>query len=425
MSKILPYIILHIRLDEPVPAVLLPLIQTSGYYCIFWWTNIPLGELFIEPKSSISKEGFERMMEKAIQPAIDFYVGQGGIHDKDGRFSPVNDREAFAGLMDAVSARYISTTLPEVVDVSIVICTRNRSSSLKRCLDMLQNQKSRPYEIIVIDNAPSDDSSYLVVQQFGNGIKYFKEPRPGLDIARNTGATTAQASVVAYVDDDVLVHPMWTYQIWKTFSDPDVAALTGLVIASELNTESQQIFEKYWSFNRGYVDQAYDHDFITKYLKSGPPVWEIGAGANMAFRKSVFEQVGYFDERLDVGAAGCSGDSELWYRILLKGLKICYNPRAVVFHEHRRELDALHNQLFNYMRGHAASALIQQELDERAGYRKRIYKELPNYYRVLLRKGFPFYKHRYRTLLSEWSGLLSGIRFYRKHKSAPLKNFPG
>jgi glycosyltransferase involved in cell wall biosynthesis len=425
MKKSFPYIILHVQLEGTGERLLLPLLESSAYYCIFWWEQIPLGQLFIEPGANITGEHLENEVATAIQPALDYYVSQTGFTSQDNIPSFFAQRRAFAEMMDKVSASYNPPALNDVVDVSIVVCTRNRSKYLKRCLEVLQKQQCRPHEIIVVDNAPTDSSTFDVVQKFGNDVQYVREPRPGLDIARNTGAARATGSVIAYVDDDVFVHPLWTCQISQTFRDSKVAAATGLVIASALDTESQQIFEKYWSFNRGYTDRTYDHEFLNRNLADGPPVWEIGAGANMAFRKSIFDEVGYFDERLDVGAAGCSGDSELWYRILAKGFIIHYNPRAIVYHEHRQELEALHKQLFNYMRGHAAAALIQQSQNEQAGYRRRIFNVLPEYYSHLLREGFPMYKRRYRTVFTEIRGLLSGIIFYRKHKARPSKIFPG
>ncbi|MEJ7770118.1 MAG: glycosyltransferase family 2 protein, partial [Chitinophagaceae bacterium] len=178
---------------------------------------------------------------------------------------------------------------------------------------------------------------------------------------------------------------------------------------------AQQIFEKYWSFNRGYIGKVYDSVFIKKSLA----VWEIGAGANMAFRKSLFEQVGYFDERLDVGAAGCSGDSEFWHRILFNGFTIVYSPRAVVYHEHRKEINDLKSQLFNYMRGFAAAALIQHNQDTKAGYKQHLYKGLPRHYIGQLNKGFPGYAFNYVTVFSEIQGLISGILFFRKNRNKP------
>ncbi len=192
--------------------------------------------------------------------------------------------------------------------------------------------------------------------------------------------------------------------------------MTGLVIAAELETEAQLIFEKHWSFNRGYIDKIYNTDFFKSTLASGPPVWEIGAGANMAFRKSVFEKTGYFDEILDAGAAGCNGDSEMWFRILSKGFTIHYNPRAVVFHEHRKDLKGLKKQIFYYMRGFTTAALIQQKQHPEAGYNYRL-RRLARYYGDLTIREFPHYRFQYKTLWAENCGFFSGLLFYHKNKN--------
>ena len=273
-----------------------------------------------------------------------------------------------------------------------------------------------PLEIIVVDNAPVDDETFKVASDF-RLVTYVKEPRPGLDIARNAGARAAKGSIVAYTDDDVELHPWWVYQVNETFVKTTASAMTGLVIASELKTRSQLIFERYWSFNRGYTDKLYDPHFLIEHMKEGPPVWEIGAGANMAFRRSAFDKAGYFDERLDVGAAGCNGDSEMWFRILLRGGSINYNPRAVVFHEHRREIKSLRKQLFSYMRGFTTAALIQQNQNDNTGYRKHLYYKLPVHYLKLIMRGFPRYHSRYTTVFDELRGVWSGIRYYQRNKN--------
>src|SRR5690606_20784147 len=183
---------------------------------------------------------------------------------------------------------------------------------------------------------------------------YIWEPTPGLDIARNTGIKAAKMPLVFFLDDDVVIHPLCLWRTWIDFETTDADAITGLVLPLSLLTEAQLIFEKFWSFNKGFTDVLYDQSFLINNRDEAPRVWDIGAGANMAFKKSIFNRIGFFDPRLDVGAAGCSGDSEIWHRILLNGYKINYNPRAIAFHDHRKEMKDLKKQLFYYMRGHAA-----------------------------------------------------------------------
>jgi len=414
MHKINPYLIRHVQLKTQDISIITTLEVDKSYYFVFWWLNIPLGHLYVEKGDHVD---FTKKMFEVIVPTLKkYYDNDQHINDIINAYKN-KDFLKFSMLIEKTVSPYLLNEIPENVDISVVICTRNRSESLKNTLESLNSQVCKPGEIIVVDNAPTDDSTKLVVESYEN-VNYYKEPRPGLDIARNSGARAAKYPVVAYTDDDVMVDAMWSYRIWETFLEENIHAMTGLVIASSLETESQQIFEKKWGFNKGYQDIYFNKDFVNN-PSSVPRVWDIGAGANMAFRKSAIEEVNYFDDRLDVGAAGCSGDSEIWFRILSKNMSIHYNPRAVVYHEHRKEIKQLHKQLFGYMRGHSASVLIQHDQNKKAGYKKYLYFEIPRYYFFLIRQGFPNYKFRYQTLWSEIKGLISGIIFYYKNRKQP------
>jgi len=412
------YAITHVRL-ESAQAAPLPALPGQGQYLVFWWKELALGHLFIGPNRPLAAAAYEAARQVSIAPAVRHYAsttawpGLGGPDWSD----PQDVARWDAGLTTWLPV----AELPQQVPVSVVICTRNRAAPLRRCLQMLRALDCAPAEIVVVDNAPTDASAHGVVGEFA-GVVYVREPRPGLDIARNTGIRAANSPVVAFVDDDVVVHPWLLYRVWETFQDPATAAMTGLVLALDLHTEAQLIFEQHWSFNRGYVDKWYGPDYLKAAPNAAVPVWEIGAGANMAFRKSVFEQVGYFDELLDVGAAGCSGDSEMWHRILAYGHTIRYNPRAVVYHEHRREMAALKRQLFYYMRGHAAAALTQQAQQPQAGYARYLYRDIPKHYFYLIKAGFPFFRFRSSTLWAELQGLASGVAFhYRTRTRTPTR----
>ncbi len=415
-----PYKITHVFIDKQQSLLNIEL-SSEGNYLVFWWKNIPLGDVFLAPEEKPAGADFVEAFIKAINPTLSFYIsGNSSVAPADWQ-QLVRDQHmaAFAAWLDNLLTPWITTEVPDKVPVSVVICTRNRAKDLHTCLRMLQNLACHPAEIIVVDNAPTDASTQEVVEQFA-GVTYVKEPRPGLDIARNTGVKSANTPLVAFVDDDVEVDPLWVFKVWEGFQDPSTAAMTGLVIAVELETEAQFLFERFWGFNRGYIDKVYNKAYFDQTLSYGPPIWEIGAGANMAFRKSVFEEAGYFDELLDVGAAGCNGDSEMWFRILAKGHTIRYNPRAVVFHKHRKDLEALNRQLFFYMRGHAAAALIQQRQCQTAGYRTYLFWELPKWYFKLLFKGFPRYDFRYSLLRSEITGLGSGVLYYFKTRKKQI-----
>jgi len=396
----------------------------QGNYLVFFWKKIALGHVFLEADQVLTEEEYYVSLLTGIKPTVQAYAAKSQrSNDQWPTWLMERDLKRWSTWMDAVFAAFLPANLPPQVPISVVICTRNRASTLRLCLDSLRSMACQPEEIVIIDNAPTDDSTRKVVEDYP-GVRYCLESRPGLSYARNTGVAQAQCSVLAFTDDDVILHPDWAYRVWETFQDEAVFAMTGLVIVSELRTEAQQIFEKHWSFNRGYQDVFYDSAYLSRVLPIGPPVWHIGAGANNAFRKKVFNEVGLFDERLGAGASGCSEDSEMWFRILTHGHTIHYNPRAVVYHGHREHIHELHSQIFSYMRGHVAAALIQQQQQPEAGYSQHIYHHMPQQYYYLIKGGFPFFRFRNRTLLTELKGLVSGLIFYYRNRNRAPQQLP-
>jgi len=314
---------------------------------------------------------------------------------------------------------------PSTASVSVVICTRDRPDELRRCLASFPLQSRLPDEIIVVDNASEGTTTREVT--LAAGATYLREERAGLDFARNSGALAASGEFVLYTDDDTELHPLWIEKCVAAFDDPVVAAVTGLVLPATLGTEAQWLFEDQWSFGRGYERIDYDHAFYRATRGRGCPAWVVGAGANMAFRRTIFDEIGLFDERLDVGRAGCSGDSEYWYRILAAGLTCRYEPTAVVYHHHRATLQGLSSQVFHYMRGHAAALMVQHERTGDRGNLYRAFVTMPKHYaRRALGRLFRGERPSNRFLGEQVKGSAAGILYYwretRSGKRAPPKS---
>jgi hypothetical protein len=86
----------------------------------------------------------------------------------------------------------------------------------------------------------------------------------------------------------------------------------------------------------------------------------LGLGANMAFRRQIFERIGTFDTALDVGTPSHgAGDLDMFHRVLTSGGVAQYQPAAMVWHFHRRDLAALHRQLRDNGRAFGAYLLSQ------------------------------------------------------------------
>lgn len=423
----IPWKILHIELSENIPTL-----PNDGdcqkIYIVFWWHGVPLGHQEIDAAQlPIPATQLLNLAVQAITPAIGdrllsegFNVPLSEHSECQPEIKPANFQSLLALDKPLTKLNKYESNLDESVNemVSVVICTRNRPEQLARCLRSLKTLSPQPLEIIVVDNAPSNDETRKIVEQIP-GIHYVLEPRPGLSIARNTGIRHCTGDIIAFTDDDVVVHPDWLKRLQLCFKNPEVMAITGLILPAELETESQLIFEiGLGNFGWGYHTKVFDSKFFqaTKYL--GVPVWRIGAGANMAFRSCCFERVGNFDERLGAGASGCSEDSELWYRILAEGGVCLYEPTAVVFHYHRREIDSLKRQMYQYMRGHVTALFVQFERYKHWGNLRRLFWSLPKYYAGLLVKGLLWgFGLQHKTYLTEILGCFGGILYYLKNRN--------
>lgn len=236
-----------------------------------------------------------------------------------------------------------SRSTTDLPSVTVVVCTRDRPDDLAHCLPELARLAEKGAEVLIVDNCPRDGRTMRLVEKY-SGIGYIHEPKPGLNIARNRGLRAAQGEVVAFLDDDAIPDAGWLQSLLADFADPMVAVVTGITLPLELETPAQQWFEKTNSFGRGYVRRVFEAA-VTSVLGSG----QVGAGVNMAIRRSSITEIGFFDEALDSGTPTMSGgDQEFFSRALARGFRIVYEPAALVWHRHRRDWSDLRRTLFGY-----------------------------------------------------------------------------
>lgn len=250
---------------------------------------------------------------------------------------------ALVWLADTLGYDECATTTPSALTATIAICTRERPDDLARALEGVLRQTRSGHDVIVIDNAPDSSRTREVVARFPSA-RYVCEPRRGLNAARNRAVQEAAGDVVAFTDDDAVPEAEWLDALLANFSDPRVQCVTGLTLPSELETPAQELFEQVSPFARGFVRRTFDGQHDNPF-----EVGRVGAGANMAIRRSVLETIGPFDERLDGGMPTRSGgDHEMFVRILSAGHRIVYEPGAVSWHRHRRTHAELVDTIYGY-----------------------------------------------------------------------------
>lgn len=353
-------------------------------YAVLWAGSVPVGH--VELDAGVPRQVLVERLADAIAPAVgerlfpDVLRAHPPRHGT-GRSQPAASRSLephrlarARPLLEAIRG----TALPPP-DLSVVVCTRGRPVELERCLRALASLSPQPREIVIVDNTAEGPGCEELVRAFP-GASYVRERRPGLSVARNAGIRAATSALIAFTDDDTVADNGWAGRIVEPFSDAAVRAVTGLVLPLELESGAQVAFQREMGgFNHGYRGVSFDSAYFAEGFWWGSAAWHVGAGANMAFDRKVFDQVGLFDERLGAGASGCSEDSEMWYRILAAGGEIRYHPAAVVHHQHRRDASGLEAQIEQYMRGHLSALFVQFARHRRPGDLRRAIVTLPVY----------------------------------------------
>lgn len=301
---------------------------------------------------------------------------------------------------------------------TVAVCTRDRPDDLHRCLESLMRLSHEDNEYLVVDSFSATDETRRVVEAFPQ-VRYLRENRPGLDIARNRALREARSEVVAFLDDDAVADRNWLAELLRDFNDPWVLCVTGLTMPLELETEAQEWFETYSPFNRGFRRRVFhrsNHDPAA--------AGRVGAGANMALRRNVLNLVGEFDELLDAGTPTRSGgDTEMFARILNRDYRIVYEPAALAWHCHRRSWKELREVIYGY--GVGVYAYWTRQLVVEGNWRVVKHaigwlsdQQVPNLLRSLLHRSgsVPL-----DLLLAELRGCAAGPRAYVSSRSRSVK----
>lgn len=247
---------------------------------------------------------------------------------------------------------------------TVAVCTRDRAHLVAQVLDSLLRQSYANIEILVVDNAPSSDALEQLVRARYPGVRYVREDRPGLDWARNRAIAEARGEFLAYIDDDASADPGWLAALVAAFDRPDVMCVTGLVAPIRLATPAQELFERF-----GF-SMSFDRRRFYLGMPSPRPGFPFkgfsGTGCNSAFRRAVFEQIGLFDVRLDVGTSvPGGGDLDIFARVILAGYTLVYDPAPLIFHDHIADMGRLIAKMGEYHTANIAY-LTKHILSDRA-----------------------------------------------------------
>ncbi len=209
------------------------------------------------------------------------------------------------------------------MNVSIVIAAYNAQTTLRECLEACANQTLPAHEIIVVDDG-STDGTHSIFEQFkampgSENTRLLDQFNAGPAAARNRGARAATGEVIAFTDSDCIPAPNWLAQLLAGFVDDSIAGVGGTYgIANPHSLMARMVHE----------------EIVMRHERMGADVDFLGS-FNVAYRKSLFDAVGGFDESF---RAASGEDNDLAYRIQDHGGQLRFTRDAVVAHYHPERL---------------------------------------------------------------------------------------
>lgn len=224
--------------------------------------------------------------------------------------------------------------------VACILATRDRPRLLEGALEALVKTLRDQDEAVVVDSGGRDPGIRRLVEDAG--ATHVRLRHRGASLARNVGVGATTAPLLAFTDDDCLVAEDWTEAVERAFRDPRVGFMTGRALPDHEHGLPVSVLLE---------EQA-------RRFEGDEDPFELGHGANMAVRRTAFEDVGGFDHALGAGGAlHSSEDKDVFWRVLRAGWHGVFDPRAVVVHRQWRSTAATLRLSFHYGIGAGALAM--------------------------------------------------------------------
>ena len=219
--------------------------------------------------------------------------------------------------------------LSNKIDFSLIIPTYNRAKLLKECLTSIlaQDYSKERYEVIICDDGSSDNTSeaaeYFIKKN--RNILYFYQKHKGISAARNLGIMNARGEYLCFLADDYTLDKGYLKTSLRIMQDDrDIRVVRfGMNIKNNSCFPGVQHFIYRFSMHRILNEElnscaatlSYSSETNNKIKKS----YSLPASGGAIFKKSVFEDIGLFDQSLIIGE-----DTDMGFRLKAVGIPVFY-----------------------------------------------------------------------------------------------------
>jgi len=209
--------------------------------------------------------------------------------------------------------------------VTVIIPNYNGKKFLKPCLDSLEQQTIKNFEVIVVDNGSIDDSVTYIKNYFPLVQVIPLDQNYGFSRAVNEGIKASITPYVILLNNDTVVHQHFVKEMVEAIEkSPKIFSVSSKMLQmhnSDLIDNAGGFYTLIgWDANRGVGRRA--ADFQKPYN-----VFSACGGAAI-YRRETFQQIGYFDETFFAYLE----DVDIGYRAKIHGYKNRFTPKAMVYH---------------------------------------------------------------------------------------------
>jgi GT2 family glycosyltransferase len=210
---------------------------------------------------------------------------------------------------------------------SVIIPNWNGAHHLPVCLDALRAQSHPDIEVVLVDNGSTDGSQALVTEQYPEVRLLALHRNLGLTGGNNAGFRAAQGEILISLNNDTEAHPRFVEALTDALAEhPEAGMAAAKMLLFDRRDHIHSAGDGYGvdgiPFNRG-VWQCDEGQF-------DEPGWVFGGcGGAVAYRRSMLDDVGLFDESFFMYCE----DVDLNWRAQLAGWRCWYTPESVIYHK--------------------------------------------------------------------------------------------
>ncbi len=209
--------------------------------------------------------------------------------------------------------------------VSIVILNYNAGNLLEKCVESITQSNYSNYEIILVDNASSDESHHNAKSKFPEVVLLENKENLGYCEGNNVGVRKATGEFLVILNPDTRVSPNWLDALIQEFSNLGEGLYQPKILSEDnvdtINTCGNSIQVFGFGFSRGKGDKDSGQFENLEEIN-------YASGACLFTTKKIFEKIGFFDSFL----FAYHDDLDLGWRASLLGIKSFYVPNSIIFH---------------------------------------------------------------------------------------------